>query len=105
MHMGVRGFARQRTVGLLGTGLGTFMQNQLWQGAMKGAQEHGARLVYYPTINLGSIPPFDPQSKVLFDLVDSRYVDGLLVWYAGIAEGAGIDRGLPYLSGIRIFPS
>lgn len=91
--MGVRGFARQRTVGLLGTGLGTFMQNQLWQGAMKGAQEHGARLVYYPTINLGSIPPFDPQSKVLFDLVDSRYVDGLLVWYAGIAEGAGIDRG------------
>ena len=87
------GIAGHRTIGLLGTGLATFMQNQLWQGAMKAAQEHGTRLVYYPTINLSSIPPFDPQSKVLFDLIDARYVDGLLVWYAGIAEGAGIDRG------------
>ncbi|MBN1371254.1 MAG: substrate-binding domain-containing protein [Anaerolineaceae bacterium] len=91
--MSIGGFARQKTIGLLGTGLATFMQNQLWQGAMKAAQENATRLVYYPTINLGSIPPFDPQSKVLFDLIDARYVDGLLVWYAGIAEGAGIDRG------------
>jgi len=96
--------ARPRTVGLLGSGLATIMQNQLWQGAMQIAQEHGIRLVYYPTINLSSIPPFDPQSKVLFDLVDARYVDGLLVWYAGIAEGAGIDRGASILERYKETP-
>jgi signal transduction histidine kinase/DNA-binding LacI/PurR family transcriptional regulator len=95
---------KQRTVGLLGTGLATFMQNQLWQGAMKAAQEHGTRLVYYPTINLSSTPPFSPQSKVLFDLVDTRYLDGLLVWYAGIAEGAGIDRGESILEPYKEIP-
>jgi len=102
--MSIGQLARQRTVGLLGTGLATIMQNQLWQGAMKVAQEHGTRLVYYPTINLSSIPPFDPQSKVLFDLVDARYVDGLLVWYAGIAEGAGIDRGASILERYKEIP-
>ena len=102
--MSIGQLARQRTVGLLGTGLATIMQNQLWQGAMKKAQEHGIRLVYYPTINLSSIPPFDPQSKVLFDLVDARYVDGLLVWYAGIAEGAGIDHGASVLERYKEIP-
>ncbi len=83
---------KQTTLGLLGTGLVTGMQNQLWQGAMKAAQEHNARLVYYPTISLSSSPPFDPHTKVLFDLVDSKYTDGLLIWYAGIVEGVGITQ-------------
>jgi len=96
--------ARQRTVGLLGSGLVNTVQNQLWQGAMKAAQEHGIRLVYYPAISLSSIPPFAPQSKVLFDLVDARYVDGLLVWYAGIAEGIGIDRGASILERYKDIP-
>jgi len=96
--------ARQRTVGLLGSGLVNTVQNQLWQGAMKAALEQGIRLVYYPTISLSSIPPFAPQSKVLFDLVDARYVDGLLVWYAGIAEGIGIDRGVSILERYKEIP-
>lgn len=96
--------ARHRTVGFLGTGLATFMQNQMWQGAMKAAQEHETRLVYYPTINLNSTPPFAPQSKVLFDLVDARYIDGLVIWYAGIAEGVGIDRGESFLGRYKDIP-
>jgi DNA-binding LacI/PurR family transcriptional regulator/signal transduction histidine kinase len=104
MNMTIGQPARQRTVGLLGTGLATFMQNQLWQGAMKAAQEHETRLVYYPTINLSSTPPFDPQSKVLFDLVDARYIDGLLVWYGGIAEGLGIDHGKSFLERYKEIP-
>ncbi len=95
---------RCRTVGLLGTGLSTYMQNQLWQGAMKAALDHETRLVYYPTIDLNSVPPFAPQSKVLFDLIDARFVDGLLVWYAGIAEGLGIDGGEAFLERYREIP-
>lgn len=78
------------TIGMLGTGLVTYMQNQMWRGAMKAASERGARLIYYPTINLNSWPPFPPEPKALFDLVDGRLVDGLLVWYAGIFEGLGV---------------
>jgi signal transduction histidine kinase/DNA-binding LacI/PurR family transcriptional regulator len=95
---------RQRTIGLLGTGLVTFMQNQLWQGAMKAAQKHGTRLVYYPTISLSSSPPFTPQTKVLFDLIDARHIDGLLVWYAGIAEGIAIDGGKSFLDRYKGIP-
>jgi DNA-binding LacI/PurR family transcriptional regulator/signal transduction histidine kinase len=95
---------RHRTIGLLGTGLVTFMQNQLWQGAMKAAQENETRLVYYPTISLSSSPPFNPQTKVLFELIDARHVDGLLVWYAGIAEGVGIEQGKSLLDRYKDIP-
>ena len=88
--MAIESHTRQKTLGLIGTGLVTFMQNQIWQGAMEAAQAHGARLVYYPAISLSSSPPFNPQTKILFDFVDSRHLDGLLVWYAGIAEGIGL---------------
>lgn len=81
---------KQKTLGFLGTGLITFMQNQLWRGAMKAAKENHVRLVFYPTINLSSRPPFTPQSKVLFELVDDRFVDGLLIWYGGIAEWVSV---------------
>ncbi|MBK9924183.1 MAG: substrate-binding domain-containing protein [Anaerolineales bacterium] len=102
--MSIGQLARPGTIGLLGSGLVNTVQNQLWQGAVKAAQEQGVRLVYYPAISLSSIPPFDPQSKVLFDLVDARYVDGLLVWYAGIAEGIGIDRGESVLERYKDIP-
>jgi signal transduction histidine kinase/DNA-binding LacI/PurR family transcriptional regulator len=82
-----------RTLGMLGTGLVTFMQNRMWQGAVQAAREHDARLVFFPTISLSSWPPFPPQTKVLFDLVDGRYIDGLVVWYAGIVEGLGVREG------------
>jgi PAS domain S-box-containing protein len=94
----------QKTVGLVGTGLVTFMQNQLWRGAIKAAQEHDVRLVYYPTINLSSWPPFPPQPKVLFDLVDARFVDGLLVWYAGVAEGVGLYEGKNFFDRYESLP-
>lgn len=88
--MAVKRHSRQITLAFLGTRLGTFMQNQLWRGAIKAAQEHQARLIFYPTISQVS-SSFTPSAKVLFDLVDTRYVDGLLVWYAGVAEGIGMD--------------
>ena len=104
MRMSVGQPARPKTVGLLGSGLVNTVQNRLWQGAVKAAQEYGIRLVYYPTVSLSSIPPFNPQSKVLFDLVDARYVDGLLIWYAGIAEGIGIDQGESVLERYKEIP-
>ncbi|MBN2303508.1 MAG: substrate-binding domain-containing protein [Anaerolineae bacterium] len=78
---------RTKTLGLLGTGLVTAMQVHLWQGAMQSAQAHGVRLLYYPTISLGTFPAFHPSSQVLFDLIDNVYVDGLVIWYAGVMEG------------------
>ena len=96
--------ARPRTLGLLGTDLVTLMQNQVWQGAVKAAQVHEARLVYYPVISLSSFPPFNPHTKVLFDFVDARYMDGLLVWYAGIVEGIGLDHGITFFDRYQGLP-
>lgn len=86
----------QKTLGFIGTGLVTAMQNQMWQGAIKAAQVHGVRLVYYPVISLSSTPPFNPNTKILLDFLDARYLDGLIVWYAGIAEGLGLELGRSY---------
>jgi LacI family transcriptional regulator len=90
--MNVKPRTQQRTLGLMGTGLVTFMQNQLWQGAMSAARENRVRLVFYPVISLSSIPPFDPRSKVLVDFIDAESLDGLLVWFAGMVEGIGVLR-------------
>jgi PAS domain S-box-containing protein len=93
----MKSVSMQRTLGMLGTGLVTFMQNQLWRGALAAAREHDARLIYFPTISLSAWPPFPPQPKALFDLVSDDSLDGLLVWYAGIAEGLGIQEGRHFL--------
>ncbi len=90
--MSIEPNAGQKTLGLIGTGLVTVMQNQIWQGALKAAQDHRVRLVYYPVISLSSTPPFNPNTKILFDFLDTRYLDGLIVWYAGIAEGIGLEQ-------------
>lgn len=82
-----------RTLGLIGTGLITSMQIQLWHGAMQAARHHGLRLVFYPAAYNASSFPFNPRSHVLFDLLDADHVDGLLVWHAGILEGIGIEQG------------
>ncbi|MBN1430702.1 MAG: substrate-binding domain-containing protein [Anaerolineae bacterium] len=57
---------------------------------MKSAMEHQARLIFYPAINRAS-SSFIPSAKALFDLVEAQYVDGLLVWYAGIIEDIDMD--------------
>lgn len=93
--MSIQAHTDQKTLGFVGTGLVTVMQNHMWQGALKAAQIHGVRLVYYPTISLSSTPPFNPLTKILFDFLDPRYLDGLIVWYAGITEGIGLEQGKP----------
>jgi signal transduction histidine kinase len=80
------------------------MQRRLWRGALKASGERGACLVYYPVISLSSWPPFPPQPKVLFDIAASGGLDGLLVWYAGIAEGLGMEGGRPLLDRYGTLP-
>jgi DNA-binding LacI/PurR family transcriptional regulator/signal transduction histidine kinase len=82
-----------RTLGLIGTGLITSMQIRLWQGAMKAAQAHDLRLVFYPAAYNAPSFPFNPRSQVLFELLDADHVDGLLIWHAGILEGIGVEQG------------
>jgi PAS domain S-box-containing protein len=91
---------RQKTLGFLGTRLVTPMQNQLWQGAMRAAQEHNARLVYYPIIR----DYFSPQTKVPFELVDAGTIDGLLIWYAGIVERIGILQAKHFFDRYKELP-
>lgn len=91
--MSIEPHTGQKTLGLVGTGLVTVMQNQIWQGAIKAAQGRGVRLVYFPVISLSSTPPFNPNTKILFDFLDTRYLDGLIIWYGGIAEGIGLEQG------------
>gem|GEM_PF-7037754 len=69
------------------------MQNQLWQGAMKAAQTHGMRLVFYPVAYNVISYPFNHRSQVVFELLDADHVDGLLIWHAGVLEGLGIEQG------------
>jgi DNA-binding LacI/PurR family transcriptional regulator/signal transduction histidine kinase len=83
-----------KTLGLIGTGLITSMQTQLWRGAMQAAQAHDMRLVFYPVVYFyGPSYSFNPRSQVLFELLDADHVDGLLVWHAGILEGIGGEQG------------
>ncbi len=93
-----------KTLGMMGTSLVTIMQNQIWHGAIHAAQARGVRLIYYPVVSLASFPTFAASTQVLFDCVDSANIDGLLIWYAGIAEGLATGRGNAVLDRFQGLP-
>lgn len=68
------------------------MQFEIWSGALAAAQDHGANLLFFPADIIRSAHRFDAQSNVLFDLVNDRNVDGLIIWVGGLISEVGITE-------------
>ena len=80
------------TIGLLTHGAGDPNNSTIWSGVADVATENGVNLICFPGKPLRSVTEFEAQSNVVFDLIDTRSLDGLVIWLAGLAHRAGLDE-------------
>jgi len=73
------------TIGLLTHGAGDPNNYSIWAGATNAVQDLGGKLICWPGKPLHSNLEFEAQSNVIYDLVSSRTIDGLVIWLAGLA--------------------
>ncbi len=72
------------TLGLLTHGAGDPNSHNVWAGVVSFAEERDINLVCFPGKPLRSPVGFEAQSNILYDLVSSHAVDGLVVWASGL---------------------
>jgi len=74
------------TIGLLIANISRSWEFLPWLGVMDAAGEQDVNLVCFPGRELHNPNGFEAQANVLFDLVDTRKLNGLVVWVAGLNE-------------------
>jgi signal transduction histidine kinase/DNA-binding LacI/PurR family transcriptional regulator/DNA-binding response OmpR family regulator len=72
------------TIGLLTHGAGDPNNRAIWSGVAEAAREHGVNLICFPGKPVRSLIEFEAQSNVIYDLVDTCKIDGLVIWLAGL---------------------
>ncbi len=100
------------TLGLLTSGGGDPVGHFVWSGVANITQQRDANLICFPGKPIGSPHGFESQANVLYDLIDTQIIDGLVIWLAGLTFHVDMDdvrsfcdryRGLPIVTvGVHI---
>jgi PAS domain S-box-containing protein len=83
------------TIGLTIFGLDNSINTSLWRGVIDTAKAYNVNVISFMARDLDSPLGFLSQSNVLFDLISSERLDGLLIWTVpiiNIAGPAGVRR-------------
>lgn len=85
---GIRSYLRRMrpTLGLLTYGAGDPNNAAVWSGASDAARVGNANLVCFPGRPIRSQREFEAQANVLYDIVGSSNVDGLVIWLAALSH-------------------
>src|SRR5579859_2788000 len=83
---------RRPTLGLLAYGAGDPNNYAFWSGAASMARERDVNLICFPGRPLRSPLGFEAQANVLYDLVDTERLDGLIIWVAGLTRWVQPDE-------------
>jgi len=71
------------TLGLLTSGGGDPVGHLVWSGVAHVAQKLNVNLICFPGKPIESTQGFEAQANVLYDLVNTEIIDGLIIWLAG----------------------
>lgn len=74
------------TIGLLVANISRSWQLEQWLGTVDAAREQDVNLICFPGRELRNPNGFEAQANILYDLVDTHQLDGLVVWVAGLNE-------------------
>jgi signal transduction histidine kinase/DNA-binding LacI/PurR family transcriptional regulator/AraC-like DNA-binding protein len=74
------------TLGLFALGAGDPCNEFIWHGVAGVCREQGVNLVYYPGRALASSDANEAQANLIYNLVDAKRIDGLIMWLAGLAQ-------------------
>jgi signal transduction histidine kinase/DNA-binding LacI/PurR family transcriptional regulator/DNA-binding response OmpR family regulator len=80
------------TLGLLTSGGGDPVGHFVWSGVASIAKKHDVNLICFPGKPIGSTLGFEAQANVLYDLVDTEIIDGLIIWLAGTTFYVDLDE-------------
>jgi DNA-binding LacI/PurR family transcriptional regulator len=57
----------------------------LWPGILDAAEQGGMNLISYPGGRLKALDHFESQRNVIFDLVNTEHLDGIVCWTSALA--------------------
>ena len=92
------------TLGLLTHGGGDPVSHFVWSGAAQVAQERDVNLICFPGKPLRSPHGYEAQSNVLYELVDTGRLDGLVVWLAGLTLRVDLQEVQDFLKRYQPLP-
>ncbi len=81
---------KRPTIGFLTANIHMGAAQTLWPGVIDAAQQHDVNLLCFPGGGLRIETDFESQRNVLYDLVNTDHVDGLVSWASTI--GVALDR-------------
>jgi len=84
--------AARPAIGLLTHGAGDPNNSTIWSGVADFARQNGLNLICFPGKPLRSSTEFEAQSNVVFDLVNTGTLAGLVIWLAGLAHRADLGE-------------
>jgi DNA-binding LacI/PurR family transcriptional regulator/anti-anti-sigma regulatory factor len=87
----VRSSKTRPTIGFLGYGPSEPLNATVWAGIADVARERDVNLINFPGNPLQSRRGFEAQANVLYDLVSSARVDGLVIWAGTLSHHAGAE--------------
>ncbi|MBN1889563.1 MAG: substrate-binding domain-containing protein, partial [Thermoflexales bacterium] len=103
----VKSSNRRPTIGFLGYGPSDPLNAVVWAGIADVARERGINLIFFPGNPLQSRRGFEAQANVLYELLSSERLDGLVLWAGILSHHAGAEaverlceryRALPMVS-------
>jgi signal transduction histidine kinase/DNA-binding LacI/PurR family transcriptional regulator/CheY-like chemotaxis protein len=90
------------TIGLLTQGAIDPNNRAIWSGAAAAARDTGMNLICFPGRTIRSPAEFEAQSNIIYDLIDSRTLDGLVVW--GLTPWLDVEETWAFLRRYRSLP-
>jgi len=95
---------KRPTIGLLIDNISRPWELPQWQGVMCAAQERDINLICVPGGQLHAPADFRAQANVLYDLIDVKRVDGLVLWSGGFDSYVSQDELLEFCTHYHPLP-
>lgn len=76
---------KRSTIGFLTANINTGASRVLWPGILDAAERAGVNLISYPGGRLKALEHFESQRNVIFDLVNTEHLDGIVCWTSALA--------------------
>jgi signal transduction histidine kinase/DNA-binding LacI/PurR family transcriptional regulator len=92
------------TLGLLTHGGGDPVGHFVWSGVENVAQVRDVNLICFPGKPLRSVLGFEAQSNILYDLVNTQMIDGLIIWLAGLTFQIDLEEVRRFCERYRPLP-
>ncbi|NLY75051.1 MAG: substrate-binding domain-containing protein, partial [Firmicutes bacterium] len=95
---------KRYTIGVLASTLLNENGRELWYGLVDLPKERGFNTIYFAGGWLNDPNDFDSQSNIVYDLIDEKKVDGLIIWTSALGRFVSNDEVQQFCERYRPLP-